>query len=281
MKSPDLSILIPAFRHPSGVSRILFNLGLIPENVEIIISDDSPDDDVLNEIKSHLRENVRYVRNVPPKGAVKNWNHLREIAKGTFIQIIHHDESPLIKNYVSEIIHIVKSYQTDVVVLPLYIVKKNSFPRPHVPKLLRQWLFLNFPNYIFRRNLIGPMSCMIVRRSIAPTFNENLSWLVDVEAYRRLFCRSSNWSFVNGPIIYSFQGEHQSITTSISRRLVEIDQLEREIIQKKYPNIKIWLSGRGWGIVYIVESILWNSLRVLQKATYFFLLLRKAIHDHR
>jgi glycosyltransferase involved in cell wall biosynthesis len=282
MKNIDLSILIPAFRHPSGVARIIHNLVPVPENVEVVISDDSPDDAVWDAIKSNLCENVRYVRNNPPKGAVKNWNYLREYAKGRFMQIIHHDESPQMEGYINKIIDTINTSNADVIVLPIHIVEeKSSVPRPHVPYLLRRWLFLNFPDYIFRRNLIGPMSCMVVRKSISASFNEDLSWLVDVESYRRLFNNSPNWSFVKGPIMYSFQGEHQSITDTIYHNVDQIERIEKTKIRKTFPNIKIWMGFEDGGIFYVIESVLWNTLRILQRTLYLFFLLRKAPHDHR
>lgn len=46
MKKTVLSVLVPAYNYPEGVGRILRALTPLPESVELIIYDDSPNYDV-------------------------------------------------------------------------------------------------------------------------------------------------------------------------------------------------------------------------------------------
>ncbi len=103
---PILSILIPAFNYPEGVSRILGGLdGHSATGVEILVGDDSSASGV-ESVAALARgrfEGLSYHRNEPSLGACGNWNDLLARAKGDYCLLLHHDEFPVAASFITDL----------------------------------------------------------------------------------------------------------------------------------------------------------------------------------
>jgi glycosyltransferase involved in cell wall biosynthesis len=94
MPAPLVTIVIAAY-----VSRVEYlryairsALDQSHENVEVLVSDDSPDDRLRSVVESFRDERLLYHYNSPPLGVARNhWQAFR-VAKGDFVVILNHDD---------------------------------------------------------------------------------------------------------------------------------------------------------------------------------------------
>ncbi len=265
-----LSILIPAYNYPEGVERILIALSQEHSlNVEIIVSDDSSDDKV-QDICSFYKDAFHlfiYKRNNPSLGAVNNWNSLLDRAQGDYCLLLHHDEFPLSANFIGKVTGALSvNAAIDVLIMDCVLVDINTgFSRQHAPSWLRNLSAKYFPEYLFRRNIIGPVSTLIVRRSIFPRFNEKLQWLVDVELYVRLFTQSITIKTAANIQIGSAPDKSHSITSSLGSDISRIKQKELKYLRGLYGD-SFWTQEFGWkspttSLLFLMESFLWLNFK--------------------
>ena len=266
--SYKLSILIPSYEYVKGVSRILNTVCELSEEIEIIIFDDSHSDDVENEVQSFSRgiNRITYKKNIPSLGAAANWNALLDAAQGEYCVLMHHDETPLNRAYISDVLNELScNPDVDVFLCDVFLADENlHIMRRHLPNLFR-WLVVNkFPLYLMRRNVIGPSAALIVKTNVYPRFNNKLHWLIDVELYKRLCLGNLNWRLSQHIKIVSVQRQSGTITSTLMGNIKEIDSNERQLLQsntssqsdslKKYRNL----------IFNVVESFFWTIFRVIQ-----------------
>ncbi len=276
--SPLLSILIPAFRYPEGVRRILFNLQpLLLQDCELIIFDDSPDNDVMDvvmEWRERTGSQIYYQRNQPALGAADNWNALLEAACGNFCLLMHHDEFPLREDFLKRLLQILREKpELDVLMLDCILVDFQSQQiRRHLPIWLRAFVVRHVSQYLFRRNVVGPVSSLVIRRSIYPRFNAQLRWLVDVELFVRLFSVAKHVHICPQLQIGSLLGRTDSITAKLGSSLHAIHQEELAYLSDLHRSSGVWLDS-AWIHVLLraCESVSWLAMRVCARIAALFL----------
>jgi glycosyltransferase involved in cell wall biosynthesis len=266
-----LSVLIPSYRYPEGVNRILQALKYPPPGqLEIIVFDDSPDESVRQTVAIHQKSGVlpiRYQQNHPPKGAARNWNALLDEASGEYCWLVHHDEFPLNESFIPLLLSQLKSNtETDVFLMDCWLTDGDGrLLRHHLPAWIRAWVLNKVPGYLFQRNVIGPTSCLVVRRKLYPRFNENLRWLVDVDLYVRLRHATNRWLHCNQLKMGSLQGHTQSITQALSGDLAQIEQSERDMLRPLYPSAARWLHPHSHSLSIACERTIWFMMRVVTR----------------
>lgn len=271
--------MVPAYNYPIGVERILSKLSSeYSEDIEIIVFDDSSDNEVHNVCTAYKDAfySFIYKHNNPAMGAIDNWNSLLDEAQGEYCLLLHHDEFPLGDNFVNKVINSLSiNATTDVLIMDLVLVDINTgFIRQHAPSWLRNLSAKYFPEYLFRRNIIGPVSTLIVRRSVFPRFNEKLQWLVDVELYVRLFTQGITIKTAANIQIGSAPDKNHSITASLGNEVVRIKQKELEHLRDLYGNT-FWIKRFNWKnpvrlLLYLIESLLWLNFKVFRYAKSFY-----------
>ena len=272
--SISLSILIPAYGYAEGVERILSSLGVDPPGeLDILISDDSLDGQVsqlVSDFSRRYRGKLRYIRNRPSLGAIANWNFLLEQASGEYILLLHHDEYPLGEKFAQRALCLLSTAsEIDVFVMDCILKSSTGADvRPHVPGIIRNLVLKYFPAYLFKRNVVGPASCLIARRALYPRFDERLRWLVDVDAYFRLRQATGLWRVSDDLKIGSALGRKDSITASIKDDLKDLDARERVYLSQKHPVVRVWLNPRLHWVLNALEGIAWMSMRVVTRLCY-------------
>lgn len=269
-----LSILIPAYEYPHGIERILSRVLNCPSHdIEVIVSDDSSSGEV-HEIVARFKERfprtLQYKRNAPSLGAVANWNSLLTSATGEYALLLHHDEYPLDESFIDvALASLRESPDVDVVVMECLVSScLGRITRPHLPRVIRESVVMRWPDYLFRRNVIGPTSCLIVRTSLYPKFDLGLKWLVDVDAYVRLRRASRRWALSDRLTMVSDTNRAESITSSLRGGLRGLALQERKLLEAKHPK-SLLLSDSKWiRPLWLVESLLWRTMRVITRAWY-------------
>ncbi len=275
-KGVRLSVLIPAYGYAEGIDKILSSFRHDPpDELEIIISDDSLDERVNQLVADFSRQylgKLKYRRNRPGLGAVFNWNSLLEQASGDYILLLHHDEYPLKDRFAWHVLKLLRENpEVDVFVMECILMSSNGAKaRPHLPRMISNLVVKYFPSYLFRRNVIGPASSLIIRHALYPRFDERLRWLVDVEAYFRLRQETVRWRICSDLKIGSAMGRKDSITASIRDELRDLDARERVYLCQKYPVAKVWLAPGNHRIMNALEGVFWGAMRIITRVWYVF-----------
>lgn len=267
---PLLSILLPAYYYSYGIIRALTQFTpYSTDDCEIYIFDDSLNQDVELAVKRWSEDSgfiVTYKKNRLPRGAVPNWNELIRNCRGEYCLLMHQDEFPIQSGFISSLLAIIKETNAIIDVYLLDCVLTNSkgvIVRPHLPRVIRKSVVKHLPEYMLRRNVIGPASCLLVRRELYPIFDEQLKWFVDVDAYFRLRQSTIRWYFCNDLKIGSEFNREDSITASIKTDIKNIEFVERKLLINKYPNAAAWIDPENFKIRYRFENAAWITMRVV------------------
>lgn len=248
-QQPVLSILIPAYNYADGVCRIVSPLlSEMRADIEILIHDDSSDSAVEAAIQElGIHDYLRYIRNSPALGAVPNWNSLLKKASGRYVILIHHDDFPLSETFASELLaELEKCGWPDALILScLAYDVKNKTVRPCVCNPFRAFIGRHFPAYLFRRNVIGPPSVLVVRRDLFDGYDPELKWLVDVEAFFRFLKAKPRRLVFSRLMMASSTGLSNAISTSIKDRVTDITHNELIYLESKFPQRHCWALLRG------------------------------------
>lgn len=264
-----LSILIPSYHYPDGVQNILNSLLITPsDQLEIIIGDDSTDDSVENIVSDIQLDHaglVNYIHHSPPLGAVNNWNSLLNKASGKYILLMHHDEFPLGKDWINKLLLQLQSNDCpDIILMPCLLFSVfNKRVRIHLPQFIQILTLRYIPSYLFRRNVIGPVSCLVIRRKIYPRFDKQLQWLVDVDLFYRLFSQGASFEISKNLRVASLYDRVNSITVSLSDGISHLQKVETTYLNQKYPQGLIWLTPEAHRRIFLIETFLWGVFRVI------------------
>ena len=270
MDRPLLSIALPTYRYLEGIKRILCTLPLGDQRIEVVVGDDTPDDSIGAWIQGAGRlfaSRLKYHHNTPALGAVPNWNDLIRRSTGKYVWLLHHDECPIDETAVIRLLALLgQKAEMDVVLLDCVLaLGESGVNRRHMPNWMRALVITKSPNYLLRRNLVGPASTIVIRREIYEMYDESLRWLVDVELYKRMFAKARRVYLAHDVTVLSFPGRLESITASLQPDLHQIFKQERGAIYNDggQPN-----GGRNAGrrgdmgrVSIVMESMLWNILR--------------------
>lgn len=278
MNNIILSILLPAYNYPEGIFKILNEISETDEKFkdlfEVVIYDNSTiENGVKNEFEFYKDKikKITYKHYCPLFGAGDNWNQLIEKSKGKYFILIHHDEFPISKGFVAEILkQIERDPNIDLILLDCLLMHKSrKMLTRHIPSHIRLFLIRLYPIYLFRRNLIGPTASLVVRKKLGIDFDVNLKWLIDVDLYFRLLRKKPKIKFCNKIQICSYVDRDDSITNSLGKGIASIKRKELIYLSKKYKYNSIWFVR--WHLIHALEFFCWSIMRFFTRYIGFIL----------
>lgn len=89
---PLVSILIPAYSPQFFAQALGSALAQTWPNIEIVVSDDCPGEEIRAIVESMPDPRVRYERHVPALGFAGNFTRLLDLARGEYIKYLNHDD---------------------------------------------------------------------------------------------------------------------------------------------------------------------------------------------
>lgn len=223
MAPPLLSICIPAYKKPGFVVRCLQSiLQQTYKQVEIIISDDSPDEDIKVAIEPFQDAlSIFYYHNVPALRSPKNWNAALDKAKGDFVMLMHQDDWFFAPDALEQYINVfaVKPH-IDFVFCRNTAVDENGTEiiLQARPKLLHQ--LEKKPDHLLLAQVLGPPSNTMLRSRISTRYDESFIWLVDVDYYVRLLKSGYRYFYLDKHLVNI--GLHEDQTTVFCRENSDI-----------------------------------------------------------
>lgn len=221
-----ISIVIPAYEmHGKGVEFLAELVNSIDEqtyvNHEVIISDDSNNDDI-QVFCAGLDGNVKYYKNPGPKGACPNLNNAILHAKGAIIKPMFQDDQFLSKDCLVKIQRMAAPW---CVLTSAHI---GSDRGDHIP-------YENDDVYELARgrNTFGSPSAVAWKRNNL-IFDTNLKWLFDCDFYAAMVQENGQPYFVDAKVlIREWDG---MATRTIADGATRVSELS--YIESKYQNLR-------------------------------------------
>jgi len=247
-----ISICIPAYKRINYLKRLLLSIeSQTYKDFEVIVSDDSNDDSVLDLVNSFKSKySIQYNSNSPSLGTPANWNAAISKAKGDWIKIMHDDDwfstNNSLQNFADASLKgpkfIYSSYSNFIETEGrLQPVRHN---KAQLNKILKQ------PLLLLSENIIGPPSVTLFHRSILEKYDERMKWRVDLEYYIRIIKKEKEVYYIKEDLINVGVSESQVTNYCINVPKVEIP--EGFILLDKYgttPLKNIIVFDAWWRII--------------------------------
>ena len=223
MTQPLISICIPAYKKPDFVIRCLQSvLAQTYKQVEIIISDDSPNEDIKVAIEPFLDGlSIFYYHNQPALKSPKNWNAALDKAKGDLLMLMHQDDWFFAADALEQYVTIFeRKPEVDFVFCRNTAIDENGNEMilQARPKLL--YHLNQQPDHLLLAQVIGPPSNTMLRKKVSIRYDEAFIWLVDVDYYVRLLKAGHNYFYINQHLVNI--GLHEDQTTVFCRENSDI-----------------------------------------------------------
>lgn len=231
------SICIPTFNSVDYLKRLLDSIFMQSfSDFEVIINDDSTSHDVMNFCEGIEDFRLNYFKHKSNYSATENWNDSLSKATGRYKILVHHDDfffdEHVLKNIAA--IHLEKGEKDAFFLGFINENKTNKF-------FYDQFSFQNilkYPEKLLFVNYLSAPSCLILNQTIAIGYDEKLTWLVDVELYRRLLTNYKNIEYVP-QVKMVIGGGDERITNTISSKLILSEFLY--LRKRKIYNYKLGL----------------------------------------
>ncbi|WP_254411880.1 glycosyltransferase family 2 protein [Dyadobacter diqingensis] len=211
-----ISICIPAYKNPTLLKRCLNTvLEQTYSNIEVIITDDSPNEDVANVVKKYNDPRIIYIKNAIPLGSPENWNEGLRRSKGEFIKIMHHDDWFANKDALRIFVETALKTGSDFICSNCFNVHPDRKEKHSILKRFqKKWL--QDPTLILYANYVGnPSTTFFKRQTDQPVFFDQKSiWFVDVLFYYDYTRLYPKVAFIDEYLIDTSAGLDTQITNS-------------------------------------------------------------------
>ena len=259
---PLVSICIPAYKNRDFLLILLNSIAAQTfTDFEVIVTDDSPTDEVENVCKEFEETFlIKYFKNYPAKGSPANWNTGIAKASGQWIKIMHDDDwfthAQSLEHFVKPITinnsldFIFSGYrQFEAGKLKKEVINSQTT----IQKLKENSLNL------FRKNYIGHPSTTLIKNNTGEWYDENTKWVVDFEFYiRRL--KNANLYFIPEVLINIGVNDEQitkqvfrNIEVEIPENIYLINKLGTAILKNIYVYDYYWRMFRNLNIRSLEE----------------------------
>lgn len=227
-----ISICIPAYQRPENIKRLLQSIAVQTfRDLEVVITDDSPDDSVKNVLQEFSILPVHYIKNETALGTPSNWNYAISKAKGEWIKLMHDDDwfadenslqifadatgnrSPFI---FSDYTNVFESGRT----------RHVNFPSSWKKRIVEQ------PLTLMAQNVIGPPSVTMVHHSVREQYDTFMKWRVDIDFYIRILKEYKSFTHIDKPLINV--GISNSQVTNSCFNMPEVELPEGLLMLSKY-----------------------------------------------
>lgn len=187
------------------------------QNFEIVITDNS-EDRVIEEIVGYYETGISYYKN-PRKGMAQNTNEAIKRAKGRLVKILYMDD---FLNHNLSLEDIMKSFKGYWLVTDCVHYDGLAFSKHHIPSYNEE-IHLG-------KNTIGSPSVLTIKNEGHMLFDEEMTWLLDVDLYKRYYERYGPPTVLKDHNVVIGVGEHQATHTMGDARKLQ----EHEYMIKKY-----------------------------------------------
>ncbi len=262
ISNPLISICIPAYKNIDFLKRLLDSIGTQRfREFEVVVTDDSPDEAVgrlCGEYALHFP--LRYFRNERQLGTPENWNEAVRKAGGEWIKIMHDDDWFQDEESLSAFAAAAQAHPDAPFIFCAYrdvFLDKGGERLMFVPAR-RYRVFLREPAVLFARNIVGPPSAVLYKRSLPVRFDPAIKWVVDIDFYIRVLAGGGKPFYIDKVCVNVGLGSQQVTMDCKRQRVVEIPE-------NFYLLNKVGYAALGNVLVYDAWWRLMRNLEIRQR----------------
>jgi glycosyltransferase involved in cell wall biosynthesis len=225
---PLISICIPAYKNTDFLKRLLDSITSQRfTDFEVVVTDDSPDEAVSRLCEEFAgRMPLKYFRNVKQLGTPENWNEGVRRAAGEWVKIIHDDDWFADESSLAAFAEAAQTHPDAPFVFSAYrdVFLDEGHERLMFAPARRYKAFLRDPAVLFSRNIIGPPSVVMYKRSLPVKFDPAVKWVVDIDFYIRAMAAGGKPVYIEKVLINVGLGSQQVTMDCKRQRVVEIPE---------------------------------------------------------
>lgn len=227
--TPLVSICIPAYKNPVLLERCIKSaLEQTYSNFEIIVTDDSPDDQVEQVLKKFdFDSRVKYLKNAAALGSPENWNEGLRQAVGDYIKVMHHDDWFAVPDALEKFVSIAIKTNADFVCAYCYNVRADRKEEKRIiGRFKTKWQ--REPKLILFANYIGnPSTVMFKNLKDRPVlYDKNSIWYVDVLFYYEFIVSHPQVAYIDEFLIDTSAGLDTQVTNSVVDKSIGIREYD-------------------------------------------------------
>jgi glycosyltransferase involved in cell wall biosynthesis len=217
-------------------------------NFEVVVTDDSPGLEVNALCETYKGKfHLCYFRNDSPLGSPENWNEAVRMARGEWIKIMHDDDWFSGENSLLEFALAADKNPDASFIFSAYrdvFLDENRERVMFVPPG-RYKAFLRDATVLFARNIIGPPSVVLYRRSLPVRFDPAVKWVVDIDFYIRSMS-GGRPAYISKILVNVGLGRTQVTQDCKRQRVVEIPENFYLLQKVGYHHLKNVLVYDAW-----------------------------------
>lgn len=252
-QQPLISICIPSYNRTEYLIRLLNSITIQNfKNYEIIISDDSPGDEVLKVFKHYQHQlPISYFHNITALGTPANWNRAISLASGQWIKLMHDDDALANEDSLMKFLKATEDFPEIDFFYSGYCnsTEEKSIKTPFASRF-RFSMMKKVPASLLSKNIIGPPSTTLIRNTVNLSYDEKLKWLVDIDFYISVL-KKHRIHFISEYLIDIGINDQQ--VTRKSSRVAEVEIPEFFIVHQK-------LSAAEQQNIFVYDAA-WRLLR--------------------
>lgn len=207
---PFVSICIPAYKNVVYLERLLNSIkNQVFVDYEVIVTDDSPDNTVEKFISNfELLQTIHYYKNKMPLGTPENWNEAMRHATGKWIILVHDDDWFTTPDSLMKFTRITASGY-DCIFSGYYTFNESNSTKSDKTITSVQFKKIkDHPYYLFGNNIIGPPSVLFFKKESNVSYDQQLKWLVDIDAFVTIL-KENTCTYLPAPLITMSSNDSQ------------------------------------------------------------------------
>jgi glycosyltransferase involved in cell wall biosynthesis len=251
MNAPRVSVCIPAYRQTHYLRRALDSLReqTFPD-FEIVLTDDSPDDEVAVFLKTYaFGPRLRYFRNPTPLGTPENWNEAVRRSTGELVKILHHDDWLTGPESLAKLVAALDA-RPDADLAFCASVATNAdtgavrdVNQPTAAQVAR---LQRHPEELFAGNRIGAPSATLYRHRVGLEFDPRIKYTVDTDFYIRVLRQNPRLAYVPEPLVGIGINEGQVTKSALADRELLLREYAYTYRKLGLNAAKNWKIARFW-----------------------------------
>jgi len=251
---PKVSIIIPTYNRARLLRESLQSaLAQTFSDFEIIVTDNSVDNEAEIIIHELQDSRITYVRNAENIGAVNNHNKALRLAKGEYIYLFSDDDIMLPDNLQEKVTILDEQSSVGLVYSNVSLISEEGIvsDKLHWTNLNKEWQIVTASplmakdtayKLLFYETLFICMPTVMLRKSILDKncieFNNQLKYMIDWDIFLKM-SMFSNFFFINKKLIlYRFHGNNETHKLSRSNYFLEllVAKLSIDTLYRKQNN---------------------------------------------
>ncbi len=212
---PKVSICIPAYGAEPFFRRTLASaLAQDFASLEVIVTDDSPTDEVERVVIQAGDARVRYQRNAKRLGSPANWNEGLKLVRAPLVKMMHHDDWFTDERSLQRLVALADAnpHASFFFAGAWVCDAQGQRKHRHVPPPEKVEQLRRDPAALFLANFIGSPSETLWRHDPEARFDERLKWLVDVDFYMRWLIDKPALAQTDEPLMSNTWGAEHQVT---------------------------------------------------------------------